>query len=125
MPPTRLFCGNCFKYYCDTCLTFHAKVLKEHIVFGGKGVDKFVGQENALITCDFHPPKILELLCDDHAELCCNLCVALNHRMCRSISLISDVASGVYKMDDFTQLPSKVTKVLASLKKVGEARKKN
>ncbi|WAR19755.1 TRI33-like protein, partial [Mya arenaria] len=121
----KYFCGNCSKYYCDKCLTLHAKLLKEHIVLGRKDVDKWVGQGDALITCDLHPSKILELHCEDHAELCCNLCVSLNHRMCRSISLIADLASGIHKMDDFKQLSAKVTKVLASLNKIVEARKNN
>ncbi|WAR19781.1 hypothetical protein MAR_001619, partial [Mya arenaria] len=118
-------CGKCSKYYCDKCLRLHTKLLKEHIVLGHKDVDKWVGQGDALSTCDLHPSKVLELLCEDHAELCCNLCVSLNHRMCRSINLISDLASGIHKMADFKQLPAKVIKVLASLNKVSEARKKN
>ncbi|WAR19754.1 hypothetical protein MAR_001592, partial [Mya arenaria] len=121
----KYFCGNCSKYYCNKCLIFHAKVLKEHIVLGRTDVDKWVGQGDALLTCDLHPRKVLELLCEDHAELCCNLCVSLNHRMCQSISLISDVARGIHKMDDFKQLPAKVTKVLSSLNKAGKARKRN
>ncbi|XP_052768073.1 uncharacterized protein LOC128208556 [Mya arenaria] len=88
-------------------------------------VDKWVGQGDALLNCDHHPSKILELLCEDHAEMCCNLCVSLNHRMCRSISMISDLARDIHKMTDFKQLPAKVAKVLASLNQVGEARKKN
>ncbi|XP_052768918.1 uncharacterized protein LOC128209104 [Mya arenaria] len=121
----KYFCGNCFKYFCDKCLTLHAKDRKEHIVLGHKDVDKWVGQGDALLTCDLHPSKVLELLCEDHAELCCSLCVSLKHRLCRSISLIADLANGIHKMADFKQLPAKVTKVLASLNKVGEARKKN
>ncbi|WAR04269.1 TRI33-like protein, partial [Mya arenaria] len=118
-------CGDCAKYYCDKCLIFHAKIHKRHVVLGRNDVDKWVGQGDALVTCDLHPPKILELLCEDHAELCCHLCVSLNHRMCRSISLISDLAKGIHSMDDFKQLPANVTKVTASLNQVSEARKKN
>ncbi|XP_052807056.1 uncharacterized protein LOC128236211 [Mya arenaria] len=119
------FCGDCSKYYCDQCLPFHAKIHKRHVVLGRKEVDKWVGQDNALVMCDLHPSKVLELLCEDHDELCCPLCVSLNHRMCRSISLISDLARGIHKMADFKQLPSNVTKVTDSLNQVTEARKKN
>ncbi|WAR19796.1 hypothetical protein MAR_001634, partial [Mya arenaria] len=121
----KYFCGNCFKYFCDKCLTLHAKPLKEHSVMSRKDLDKWVGQGDALLTCGLHPSKVLELHCTDHAELCCNLCVSLNHRMCRSISLISDQASGIHKKADFKQLPAKVTKVLEILNNVGEAGKKN
>ncbi|XP_052804054.1 uncharacterized protein LOC128234095 isoform X3 [Mya arenaria] len=119
------FCGDCSKYYCDKCLTFHAKLHKRHVVLGRKDVDKWVGQGDALVTCALHPLKVLELLCEGHNELCCHICVSLNHRMCRSISLISDLARGIHKMADFKQLPANVTKVTASLNQVTEARKKN
>ncbi|WAR12014.1 TRI33-like protein, partial [Mya arenaria] len=121
----KYFCGNCSKYYCDKCLTFHSKLFKQHVVLDRKDVDKWVGQGDALISCDFHPGKVIELLCEDHAEMCCHLCVSLNHRMCRTISLISDLAKGVYKMADFKQLPSKVAKITTSLNQVREVRKKN
>ncbi|WAR12093.1 TRI33-like protein [Mya arenaria] len=109
------FCRDCSKYYCDKCLTFHSKIHKEHTVLGRKDVDKWVGQGDSLISCDLHPQEVIKLLCEDHAEMCCHLCVSLNHRMCRSISLISDLAKGVYKMADFMQLPCKVAKVTTSL----------
>ncbi|WAQ98697.1 TRI33-like protein, partial [Mya arenaria] len=119
------FCGDCSKYYCDKCLTFHTKLHKRHNVLGRKDVDKWVGQGDTLVMCDLHPLKVLELLCDDHAELCCTLCVSLNHRMCRSISLISDLAKGVYKLADFKQLPANITKITASLNQMRETRNKN
>ncbi|WAR19753.1 hypothetical protein MAR_001591, partial [Mya arenaria] len=122
----KYFCGNCSKYYCDTCLTLHAKLLKEHSVLGRKDVDKWMGQGDALVTCDLHPSNVLKLYCEDHAELCCTLCVSLNHsRMCRNISMIADRTRGIHKMDNFKHLPAKVTEALASLNIVGENRKKN
>ncbi|WAR05171.1 TRI33-like protein [Mya arenaria] len=119
------FCGDCSKYYCDKCLPFHAKIHKRHVVLGKKDVDKWVGQGDTLVMCNLHPPKVLELQCEDHNELCCHLCVSLNHRMCRSISLISDLARGIHKKADFKQLQANVTKVTNTLNQVTEARKKN
>ncbi|XP_052818068.1 uncharacterized protein LOC128244092 [Mya arenaria] len=119
------FCRDCSKYLCDKCLTFHSKLFKQHVVLDHKNVDKWVGQGDALISCDLHPGKVIELLCEDHAEMCCHLCVSLNHRMCRTISLISDLAKDVYEMADFKQLPSNVAKITTSLNQVREVRKKN
>ncbi|XP_052815205.1 uncharacterized protein LOC128242174 isoform X1 [Mya arenaria] len=121
----KYFCGDCSKYYCDKCLTFHSKIHKQHTVLGRKDVDKWLGQGDALISCDLHPQEVIKLLCEDHAEMCCHLCVSLNHRMCRSISLISDLAKGIYKKADYMQLPSMVAKVTTSLNQVKEVRKKN
>ncbi|XP_052815193.1 uncharacterized protein LOC128242164 [Mya arenaria] len=119
------FCRDCSKYYCDKCLTFHSKIHKQHTVLGRKDVDKWVGQGDSLISCDLHPQEVIKLLCEDHAEMCCLLCVSLNHRMCKSISLISDLAKGVYKMANFKQLPCRVAKVTTSLNQVREVKKKN
>ncbi|WAR11890.1 TRI33-like protein, partial [Mya arenaria] len=121
----KYFCRDCSKYYCDQCLTFHSKILKQHAVLGYEDVDKWGGRGDTLISCDLHPRKVIELLCEDHAEMCCQLCVSLKHRMCRSISLISDVAKGIHKMADFKQLPSKVAQVITGLNEVREVRKKN
>ncbi|WAR01270.1 hypothetical protein MAR_007828, partial [Mya arenaria] len=76
----KYFCGDCSKYYCDKCLTFHAKVHKEHIVLGRKDVNKWSGKGDAI------------------------------YMMCRSITLISDLARGIQTLVDFKELPASVTK---------------
>ncbi|WAR19782.1 hypothetical protein MAR_001620, partial [Mya arenaria] len=66
---------------------------------------------------------------DEIHDFSCSVCKDDNlnteAKMCRSISMISDLARDIHKMTDFKQLPAKVAKVLASLNQVGEARKKN
>ncbi|XP_052804577.1 tripartite motif-containing protein 66-like [Mya arenaria] len=119
------FCGECSKYYCDKCLTFHAKIHKRHVVLGRNDVDEWTELVDTLITCDLHPSKVLELLCVDHDVLCCHLCVPLNHRLCKDISLISEVARGIPNTADFKQLPVNVTTVTARLNQIREATKKN
>ncbi|XP_052780149.1 uncharacterized protein LOC128217217 [Mya arenaria] len=52
--------------------------------------------------------KELEVHCDDHQELCCSVCVALNHRLCSSISLLPDLARGFLDTAEFKQLPAAV-----------------
>ncbi|XP_052817505.1 uncharacterized protein LOC128243660 [Mya arenaria] len=121
----KYFCRDCSKYYCDQCLTFHSKIMKQHAVLGYEDVDKWGGRGDTLISCDLHSSKVIELLCEDHAEMCCQFCVTLNHRMCRSINLISDLAKDIHKMADFKQLPSKVANVTTSLNQIREVRKKN
>ncbi|XP_052769426.1 uncharacterized protein LOC128209441 [Mya arenaria] len=121
----KYFCGDCSKFYCDKCLTFHAKIHKRHVVLGRKDEDKWVGQGNTLALCHLHHPNVLELLCEEHDELCCQLCVTVNHRMCRSVRLISDLARGIQQTADYKQLPANITKVTDSLNQVRDARKEN
>ncbi|XP_052760559.1 transcription intermediary factor 1-beta-like [Mya arenaria] len=117
----KFFCGDCSKYFCDNCLTFHSETHKGHAMFGRKDV----GQDDAIVTCDLHPQKAIELLCEDHAELCCNLCVSLDHRNCKRITLIPDAAKNIHKMGNFNQLQNNITKVIASLDRMKKSKENN
>ncbi|XP_052782028.1 uncharacterized protein LOC128218402 [Mya arenaria] len=59
--------------------------------------------------------KELEVHCDDHQELCCSVCVALNHRLCSSIIHLPDLARGFLKTTEFKQLPAAVDKMRSRL----------
>ncbi|XP_052768146.1 tripartite motif-containing protein 66-like [Mya arenaria] len=100
-------------------------MFKKHAVLGRKDVDKWVGQGDSLARCELHPEEIIKMECQDHHQLCCHLCVALNHRLCRSISLVEDLARGIPKMADFKQLPTTMSKLTSSLNQVIEDRKMN
>ncbi|WAQ97290.1 hypothetical protein MAR_029980, partial [Mya arenaria] len=120
----KFFCKNCSKGYCVTCVIHHNKLFKKHAVLGRNDVDKWVGQGNALETCDLHPTKVIEMVCEDHMELCCSICVSLNHRMCHSISLVENLAKGIHELADFKQLPANVSKLTSSLNQVIQDMKK-
>ena len=77
------FCQDCVQCFCDVCLRHHDKVLKRHDVLGRTDIDKWstattlVGQ---LVRCEKHPAETLKLECKDHGQLCCHVCVSVDHR---------------------------------------------
>ena len=71
------FCPQCEHYLCDKCVKLHNVYHNKHTVYDRADIDKWVGF--SLDRCDQHGNK-LEVHCDDHQELCCHICVALNHR---------------------------------------------
>ncbi|XP_052779245.1 uncharacterized protein LOC128216665 [Mya arenaria] len=122
------FCSQCTKHYCDNCVPVHNKLYKRHTVLDRKDVKKWVatpGTVGTLERCERHPEEELKLLCIDHDQLCCHLCVAVDHRHCSSIKHITDVAKGIRKHPEFRQLPQKVSALRKQLNDMKDTRKKN
>ncbi|WAR26340.1 hypothetical protein MAR_012044, partial [Mya arenaria] len=56
--------------------------VNKHAVLGRKEVEKWEaapGVTDALERCGMHPGEALKLICGDHDQLCCYLCVAIDH----------------------------------------------
>ncbi|XP_052806928.1 uncharacterized protein LOC128236110 [Mya arenaria] len=115
------FCQECEHYLCDNCVKLHNGYHKKHTVYGRGDIQKWAGF--ALDKCDQHGNK-LEVHCDDHQELCCHVCVALNHRQCSSISHLPDLSRDFLKTAEFKQLPVAVDKMRSRLGELTNARLK-
>ncbi|XP_052781901.1 uncharacterized protein LOC128218296 [Mya arenaria] len=123
------FCKECSKYYCNKCAPVHNTLYNRHTVFGRKDLDNWAGStttiSNAVEICERHPGKSLELVCDDHDQLCCHVCIAVDHRKCSKVQHIPYLAKGIYKDADFKSLPGKVSELRKQLHDMEEARKGN
>ncbi|XP_052779011.1 uncharacterized protein LOC128216475 [Mya arenaria] len=106
------FCPQCEHYLCDKCVKMHADYLKKHVVYGRGDIHKWAGF--SMDRCAQHG-KELEAHCNDHNELCCSICVTLNHRLCRSINPLPDLARDFLKTPEFKQLPAAVEKMMCRL----------
>ncbi|XP_052791137.1 tripartite motif-containing protein 29-like [Mya arenaria] len=102
------FCPECDHYLCDKCVRIHGEYFKKHVVYGRGDIQKW--ERFSMDRCDQHGNK-LEVHCDDHQELCCHVCVAVNHRLCSSISHLLELARGFLKTEEFKQLPAAVDKM--------------
>ncbi|XP_052777158.1 uncharacterized protein LOC128214629 [Mya arenaria] len=96
------FCPECEHYLCDKCVRIHGEYFKKHVVYGRGDIQKWAGF--SMDRCDQHGNK-LEVHCDDHQELCCHVCVSLNHRLCSSISHLPELTRDFLKTAEFKQLP--------------------
>jgi len=77
------FCRDCDECFCDKCVSYHNKALRKHAVLGRKDVSQWAAASSkvdALVRCDHHQTKALELYCEDHGQLCCHICVSVGHR---------------------------------------------
>ncbi|XP_052794971.1 E3 ubiquitin-protein ligase Midline-1-like [Mya arenaria] len=122
-------CKECENYLCNKCIKLHNKLFKKHEVLGRSDVTKWVRKkcETSLEKCEKHPEESVKMVCEDHDELCCSLCVSLSHRMCRSIRLIDDLAKGVKNTDqlkDLTQRVKAINTELITMKKKRLSNKK-
>ncbi|XP_052778097.1 uncharacterized protein LOC128215452 [Mya arenaria] len=116
------FCPQCEHYLCAKCVNMHNGYHKAHIVYGREDIQKWAGF--SMNKCDQHGNK-LEASCDDDQELCCSVCVALNHRQCSSISHLPDLAKGFLKTADFIQLPAAVDEMRSRLDELKSTRTKD
>ncbi|XP_052809431.1 uncharacterized protein LOC128237892 [Mya arenaria] len=116
------FCPQCEHYLCDKCVKLHGGYFKKHVVYGRGDIQKWAGF--SMDICDQHGNK-LEVHCDDHQELCCSVCVALNHRICSSISHLPDLARGFLETAEFKQLPAVVDKMRSRLDELKNVRTKD
>ncbi|XP_052768015.1 uncharacterized protein LOC128208493 [Mya arenaria] len=116
------FCPQCEHYLCDKCVNLHNGYHNKHTVYGRGDIQKWAGF--SLDRCDAHGDK-LKVHCDDHQQLCCSVCVALNHRLCSSISHLPDLAKGFLNTAEFKQLPKEVDKMRNRLDELSNARMKD
>ncbi|XP_045202221.2 E3 ubiquitin-protein ligase TRIM71-like [Mercenaria mercenaria] len=90
-----VFCSDCDEFQCNECSKAHTvyAFMKNHKLvnavevkskptsFDMKGMD----------ICEKHG-KLFEFFCEDENQLCCSTCAIVNHRNCRSVVEISEIA---------------------------------
>ncbi|XP_052781866.1 E3 ubiquitin-protein ligase TRIM33-like isoform X1 [Mya arenaria] len=121
-------CTQCKKYYCKNCISKHNDLYQKHAVLGRKYVKKWetaLGVMDVLERCGMHPGEALKLVCGDHDQLCCTVCVAIDHRQCSKIQHISDVAKGIQINIEFQQIPMKIAELQNQFELMKEERLKN
>ncbi|WAR11561.1 hypothetical protein MAR_025741, partial [Mya arenaria] len=74
---------------------------------------------------DKHGGKKLELLCEDHDELACNICVSVSHRTCRSIKHIPKLAHWLKKQTYYKRMPDDLKTMNTRLQEFIDKQKQN
>ncbi|WAR09846.1 hypothetical protein MAR_034922, partial [Mya arenaria] len=115
-------CGECRKHYCNICVAHHNKLFRKHSVLGKQDLSKWLGYagHSPIEICDKHGDKKLDMLCEDHDELVCYVCVSLTHRMCQSIKHIPDIAGKVKSTTEFKQFPFNVRLTSSKLQSLSD-----
>ncbi|KAH3881818.1 hypothetical protein DPMN_005745 [Dreissena polymorpha] len=77
------YCKTCLKLYCGKCIQLHDKWFKKHSANGRNDMKEWPVSkqvEEFLLKCQAHKDDTIEMLCDDHSQLCCTKCAFNDHR---------------------------------------------
>lgn len=91
------FCVDCGELLCQKCLLDHNKfsTLKSHQIVGVSQyeVSKRQSKVVSLPTerCEAHHGKLIDMFCEDHDEVCCAVCIAVQHRSCDKVKYIPEI----------------------------------
>ncbi|XP_060560326.1 uncharacterized protein LOC132720253 [Ruditapes philippinarum] len=90
------FCVDCHDYFCINCVTVHSqvplcvdhKVLDKSQVKSGtsKGLPKAPTER-----CGRHSHKHIDMFCQNHDNVGCSTCMAIDHRSCKDIFYIPEL----------------------------------
>ncbi|XP_052784623.1 uncharacterized protein LOC128220310 [Mya arenaria] len=93
-----LFCKTCKIYMCDDCCDVHKVHMKNvdghHIVAALDACVKPNVDMRGLDQCCEHKRAFM-FYCEDHSDLCCEICAIAYHRKCDDVHEIAKVAKNV------------------------------
>ncbi|VDH90058.1 tripartite motif-containing protein 2/3 [Mytilus galloprovincialis] len=92
------WCRDCDEALCEECLQLHGfmKLFSDHTVVQIDEMNSVSIVEDPDLSmisdsCPVHSSKVLEAFCYEHQELCCVLCLTLQHRKCENIQAIEEM----------------------------------
>ena len=121
------YCFECQEAMCEACTKFHGKIAssRSHTVCPlNKALDADL-QPNNYKTCREHLDRPVELVCNDHEQLCCALCVGTNHRKCKSVDTLDVIASKIKDNDMIQTLEEYMKKYKQTLLKAKRSMEEN
>ncbi|XP_060568304.1 transcription intermediary factor 1-alpha-like [Ruditapes philippinarum] len=99
------FCVDCKDYFCITCVQIHGQV---PLCAGHKVLDKSQGKSgtsNVLPRapterCDRHSHKHIDMYCQNHDNVGCSTCMAVDHRLCKDTFYIPEfIQNNTYQVE--------------------------
>ncbi|XP_071135999.1 E3 ubiquitin-protein ligase TRIM56-like [Mytilus edulis] len=125
--PVQFWCLSCEEALCKLCADSHKgmKATRNHRIITyekSKGVTSLghlISQQ-----CKQHN-KLLDLYCPTHDEPVCSLCISKNHRECKDMVSIDDVAKNVISSTSYSNLQRDISNLEDNLAKVRTKRKQN
>ncbi|XP_045201926.2 uncharacterized protein LOC123555338 [Mercenaria mercenaria] len=92
------FCAECQTYFCQACIVHHNKCFKTHTLYKKSGIKsgKIQYQQQAAgLACDKHPGNPIQMYCGEHDDVCCAVCIAVDHKLCNSTDFIPKLAKEI------------------------------
>ncbi|XP_053396144.1 uncharacterized protein LOC128556158 [Mercenaria mercenaria] len=122
------YCVECQGYCCQSCVDMHKAfpAIQRH-----KLLDKSSFKTVTLTTnlpsvpteiCTIHEIKILDMYCGNHDVVGCTSCMALHHRNCTDVQLVSDVVKTMFKKTDADEAHLKLREKNMAMEKIKTSR---
>ncbi|XP_053392481.1 uncharacterized protein LOC128555096 [Mercenaria mercenaria] len=116
------YCDSCNLYYCKKCLGEHNKfpALRGHLIKDVTSQPKQIvqtGTHGVSVTapqvepCENHPEEMIKMFCGEHDAVCCTVCIALDHRGCKDVHYILDLAKDIRKEQEYIDYMNEVTRI--------------
>lgn len=91
------WCHDCQESICAFCKELHKKFvsLQKHKISPMTALHDQDDKLRCLVVdepCISHAGKCVEVFCLDHGKMCCSICFATQHRHCKCVEAIDDIA---------------------------------
>ncbi|XP_060582490.1 uncharacterized protein LOC132738899 isoform X1 [Ruditapes philippinarum] len=116
------YCVDCHDYFCVSCVKVHSKV---PVLAGHKVLDKSqvkLGTSKALPRapaerCDRHSHKHIDMYCQNHDNVGCSTCMAVDHRLCKDTFYIPEFIQNNTYQAESRELQTKLKEIAKTLEK--------
>ncbi|XP_060567398.1 E3 ubiquitin-protein ligase TRIM33-like [Ruditapes philippinarum] len=116
------YCVDCHDYFCVSCVKIHSKV---PVLAGHKVLDKSQvksGTSKRLPRapaerCDRHSHKHIDMYCQNHDNVGCSTCMAVDHRLCKDTFYIPEfIQNNSYQVES-RDIQAKLKEITKTLEK--------
>ena len=82
--------------------------------------DSFKGAQllSTYLACPNHSDRVVEVKCEVHDALCCLTCATVNHRECRSVSEIKQLATGYKSIGQAEKLKTRLEDINSCIEEI-------
>lgn len=109
------YCVDCDEYLCETCFSHHRtpRPFRNHVLQTKNEMPSTKRPRRHSKTasgskCSIHPEKEIVSYCKTHDQLCCESCVLIGHRVCKDVSSVNEVGSGIETNPEFKSFYDKL-----------------
>ncbi|XP_062618194.1 uncharacterized protein LOC134279792 [Saccostrea cucullata] len=92
--PAKHWCKACMEAICEDCKSLHRNVpiLQNHQIVNLSNIMEVNSEIEIEESCLLHKGKVLDLFCHDHQKLCCSVCHLKQHKWCKNVNTLEDIA---------------------------------
>ncbi|XP_060589152.1 uncharacterized protein LOC132744183 [Ruditapes philippinarum] len=124
------FCVDCKDYFCIACVQVHGQVplCADHKVLDKSQVKSVTGKglpRAPTERCDRHSHKHIDMYCQNHDNVGCSTCMAVDHRLCKDTFYIpAFIQNNTYQVAS-RQIQTKLEEIAKTLAKQADRFKKD